>query len=329
VSGAPISLTPIGTWGGVSVGTDGSILIGGSVTFQAFNTFKNGTPDNDSRLDPKYVTLARLTPQGGLDGSFDGDGIRYFEVNPVTAGAGGKDGMSADHIRQAANGDITVIGATINETVIVAPQTNVVKLNAAGGLLSSYDGDGIATFDLTRNRSTFFADALDRTDGSTIILARGLTGSAESGFGFPVTLTRLLPDGKLDPAFNGTGVYQPNIGREPNAITSDAQGRFLIGGNNGSSGASTVFFTRRRDGWPTVTRWLSYSVSGTCGDASHTLFIRLLLAGASESLSTHTFTRGNVVTAGAGVSGFGRKKPRSQRRVVYPGAAPITPWLVL
>ena len=93
---------------GVALQPDGKIVVA-------------GTSNND-------FLVARFNPDGSLDTSFDGDGIKTIEV-------GGTEHASAVAIQS--DGKIVVVGSTSVNTSVA-----VVRLTTTGALDTSFDTDG-------------------------------------------------------------------------------------------------------------------------------------------------------------------------------------------
>jgi uncharacterized delta-60 repeat protein len=194
----------------LAVQGDGSIVLAGYATASASGS------DTD-------CAVARLLPDGTLDSSFDGDGKVVFDF-----GLGGVlfDACVASAIQP--DGKIVLAGYAGNSAF---QRWGVARLSSNGTLDSSFDGDGKATiavdtFDLAE-------DLAIQGDGRIVIVgdSAGLSGSPDIG------VARLLPDGSLDPSFDGDGTMKINFGPlpttdYPSRVVVQANGKIVIGGTS-------------------------------------------------------------------------------------------------
>jgi uncharacterized delta-60 repeat protein len=96
----------------------------------------------------------------------------------------------------------------------------LVRYNPDGTLDKTFDGDGIVTTDL----GTFNDDATDiaiQPDGKIVVV-----GDTDQN----TVLARYLPDGKLDPTFNGTGTVL-GIAAVANGVAITPGGTILVAGS--------------------------------------------------------------------------------------------------
>lgn len=93
----------------------------------------------DSTSSIYRVGLARFTPTGALDPSFDGDGVRVIDV-----AVDGMEGGSPRAVRILADGRILVAGSAIDPADV--PAGMLIRVLANGQLDPSFDGDGIVFF---------------------------------------------------------------------------------------------------------------------------------------------------------------------------------------
>lgn len=178
-----------GTIRTVAIQSDGKIVVGGD-----FWTFDN--------LDHHY--LARLNPDGSVDGSFDANRANLGFVIPsgsVRALAIQSDGK-------------VLFGGAFYEAGNVMRQ-HIVRLNADGSLDSTFnpgtDPDGYP-----------YAISL-QADGKILVGGRFTTFND-----MPVgRIIRLLSDGSIDPTFDTGQGADDHI----RALTLDSSGRIYIGGN--------------------------------------------------------------------------------------------------
>jgi uncharacterized delta-60 repeat protein len=221
----------------IATQADGKILIGG-----AFTNYNGATA----------FKLARLNPDGSLDGSFNvpfflGNGTEFIEVLPdgkiLIAGGyfDGTDGVaiarlnpdgSADetfaqvltdaagyHIARQADGKLILTGLfnKINDV----PRRNIVRLNGNGSVDATF-GAALSTF------AQVF-DVAPAAGGKTIVAGNfRLAGGA-----IRPRLARFNPDGTLDPTFDTGTSTSPDLVSAFNLINTVAvqpDGKILIGG---------------------------------------------------------------------------------------------------
>jgi uncharacterized delta-60 repeat protein len=148
-----------------------------------------------TRFDPGPAddfVLARYTVSGGLDPMFDGDG-------KVTTDFGGRsDG--ADDVAIQADGKIVAAGSGFNAEVRPVDFA-LARYNRDGTLDTTFGAGG-------RVLTTFAQNSLDRAN-AVVIQSDGkivAAGSTRSGPTSEFAVARYLPDGSLDPSFDGDGL---------------------------------------------------------------------------------------------------------------------------
>jgi uncharacterized delta-60 repeat protein len=152
-------------------------------------------------------SVARLNADGSFDASFDADG-KASVVIPSTSY------HSARGVAVAADGKVLVAGWAFtggNYTF------GVVRLDSAGGLDASFDGDGIVTTAVAGRWVTAEAIAL-QPDGKIV--------AAGSDF-----VIRYLSDGSLDPEFSGDGIASAGMA-EVHDVLLQADGKLVVAGGN-------------------------------------------------------------------------------------------------
>ena len=204
----------------MAVQPDGKILLAGAV---ATAPSAIGEPSAD-------FGVVRLTADGKLDLTFDGDGLA---VIAFTDGPAGVDVANA--VTVLPNGKIILAGFAHGQptfAVTLDPSVQdgkfaAARLNADGSLDKTFDGDG-------RFTTTFPVGAFDRAaaqaisvlpDGRVVLAGSVVVGEQEGGTRFPVRFAvrdfaavRLTADGKLDPTFGDGGKVRVPIdqgGRTP------------------------------------------------------------------------------------------------------------------
>ncbi len=144
------------------------------------------------------IALARYNPDGTLDTSFSGDGMRTLDF-------GGYEGAAALEIQP--DGKIVVAGSR-------APRIGgvyrfaVARLNPDGTLDTSFSGDGKVTTGFAGGGTG--ADVALQADGKIIVV--GTSGVGTEGGACCFALARYNPDGTLDPSFSGDGRQTTEIG---------------------------------------------------------------------------------------------------------------------
>lgn len=195
-----------GTWSGMAVGADGKITVAGYM-------------HNGANFD---FVVYRYTANGALDTTFSGDGM--VNINFPT----GPEDLATDLAIQSGK---IVLGGVSCDVVGAAPWQNcdfaVARLNANGSLDTTFSGDG---------RQVINFGGLDLSDGialqsdGKILLAGNKETPTDSFF----ALTRLNPNGALDPTFRGTGKVLTSFGAGSGAHGSDvrvqADGKILVVG---------------------------------------------------------------------------------------------------
>ena len=159
---------------GLALRPDGRIVV-------AFNTQFPGPP---------RPGIARLRPDGKLDRSFAGDGIRLTSFDHGW--------MRPSDVALAGDGDSVVVG-TVNPTATSSDAEHALaRYDSTGRLDESFSGDGIVTNDVTAWDDEIDAGAVDAHDRVVV------TGSFWSGStGFRMTIGRYRAEGELDPSFAG------------------------------------------------------------------------------------------------------------------------------
>ncbi len=201
---------------GLTIAPDGSIFAVGSATTQSF--FLSGTSKS-------LVAVAKFTPQGALDTSFNGSG-RLLAIYSVD----GVDDARAVAIRP--DGRLVVAGSTSSVDF------NTFTFNSSFALLSVFadgtidfgfgpDGSGVVTTDIAGRiagitRVEVLANGRIVAGGA---VARSLDDILAGKFG--VAIARYQADGQLDPNFDGDGlrVFNPdltpdNVGVAPASLVS-------------------------------------------------------------------------------------------------------------
>jgi uncharacterized delta-60 repeat protein len=207
-----------GNVSGVAVGSDGGIdVVGGRLTFSP--TFSLST------------FVARLTPNGTLDGSFGSGGMAT--VN----------GLLAFAIGIQPDGKAVVVGQTADSPLFT--QFAVERLTATGAPDSGFGSGGLVTTAIT---SADDANSV-ALQGNKIVVAGGGFNSAT---GNDFALASYTETGALDERFgNGGSVITNFVGEvssDANSIVSDGDGGFYVAGTSGAAGGSLSVAHYEQDG---------------------------------------------------------------------------------
>ena len=187
----------------VAVQADGKILVAGS-------------------SDGNFA-LARYGADGAPDPSFSGDGL-------VTTDLGGPD--TAQDVAIQADGKIVVAGSSGGNFALA-------RYTAAGGLDTSFSGDGLQTTD-------FGAAA-----GATAVAIQGdgriVVGGASGG---DFALARYDAQGALDTSFSGDGKQTTDFGGSDSAndVAIAANGAIVAAGTHAFGGAANFAVARYTPG---------------------------------------------------------------------------------
>lgn len=185
----------------VAIRDDGYIVAGG-LQF-------GGTAD-------EKLLVARYTPSGEPDVSFDGEGFAIIDITP-------DDDAGAD-IALEPDGDILVVGYC---GVGADAGMVLVRLAENGSLDSSFDGDGIVITQLSSDQDA--ANTVVRQPADGKILVGGVTMFMPMVF---LVVARYNTDGSLDSSFGNNGIFQsPHPGLNfPGNMVLAPDGRIVIGG---------------------------------------------------------------------------------------------------
>ncbi|MGD9562643.1 MAG: carboxypeptidase regulatory-like domain-containing protein [Pyrinomonadaceae bacterium] len=160
---------------GLAIQANGRIIVAGTSSSDDFST-------------------VRLLSSGTLDTSFDGDGIAVTAIYAVA--------NSARSVAIQANGRILVGGGGDSNVV------GLVRYNANGSLDTSFDADGIKTFQLKEvgNPSDYIEDLAIQPDGKILAIADTTYNILNRFIPESFTLFRFNEDGSFDTSFDGNGV---------------------------------------------------------------------------------------------------------------------------
>ena len=171
------------------------------------------------------VIVTRLNPDGASDPSFDSDGT-------IAVNLGGSD--AASDVARQPDGKIVIAGRT---STAGNQNMAVMRLNAAGTLDTSFDGDGTRAID--HGGADDARAVLVQPDGK--ILLAGLGTASED-----ILVMRLNADGSSDLSFDGDGTAVVNLGASDSSagIALQADGRIVVAGRTTAAGNPNAAVTR-------------------------------------------------------------------------------------
>ena len=222
----------------VVVDTDDSIVIAG-------NALAAMSADS-------YPFAARIDSSGVPEGSFGSSGVTV-----ITAGASGISASNTTSLTLDATGNLFIAGYAMTSPTIALAE--VAKLTAAGRLDSAFGSTGIVQIDVYGGDSRPHG-----TDATSLAIdARQnviVGGVADNWVGFSAAmLTRLLPDGTIDPAFGPGYPELLPIESDPQGqaatVMIDGRDRIVLTGVTQNTDGNTHFFALRfnDDGLPDTT----------------------------------------------------------------------------
>jgi uncharacterized delta-60 repeat protein len=201
---------------------DGKIVVAG-------NAFAGGR---------NQFMLARFTGKGSLDPAFAGGW--------VIAGPGDRNTL-AGAVALQKDGKIVAAGWSSGTA---GEEFAVMRFLPSGPLDVSFDGDGVAITDFNRSGNEDQAHAVAIQKGGKILAA----GYSNDGPDADFALARYLPNGLLDPSFNGDGrlVTPLSTGDDvANALRIQKDGRILAAGTaEEPAGFDFVLARYLKDGRP-------------------------------------------------------------------------------
>lgn len=185
-----------------------------------------GKTNNGSIYD--FLVL-RYNTNGGLDSTFDSDGIKTLSLGILDS--------RARSLEIQPDGKILVAGAVTN---ILYNEFAVIRLNSDGSLDNTFDLDGIVTTTIGTSDADL-EDMVLQTDGKII-----LTGTSEGIPNGDITLARYNSDGTLDNTFDTDGIVTTNLGAfdEGVSVIVQGDGRIIVAGCTNSAGQGEIALVR-------------------------------------------------------------------------------------
>lgn len=262
-----ITTTAIGSRTDVSnsvvVQPDGKIVVG-------------GYSDNGSNYD---YALVRYTTSGGLDGTFDGDGI------VTTAVLGSNE--TIESIALQADGKILATGFVNNGGKF---DVGVVRYDTNGAVDNSFNGDGRVITSASSFDDRPYKVCV-QSDQKIVVGVYTPIGGSISTF----SLVRLNTNGSLDNSFDGDGKKSTpiEINLESTGVAVQADGKILVGG-------AQVFDSARNFA---LARYDSSGALDPSFDADGIVITPIAQSG-DVALSVTLQPDGKIVAAGSAGSGF-------------------------
>lgn len=242
------------------------------------------------------ISITRLLPGGTPDPAFDGDGAAGIGFGLL----GGDEGSAV-----AAYPDGRILfGGT---AVVGNPNVDVVlgRLTSTGALDPSFDGDGRKFLDLGSRQQ--LGAVLLRPDGRIVAV-----GTSDGD----MTVTQLLANGTLDPAFGTAGTLRIDLGGQEfgEAAALQPDGKIVVAGATSKTGAKPLWAVARVQPGGTLD-----STFGTGG--ARTLDLASVDADAN---GVALQADGRIVVAGTGLITTDVALARLDGDPLPPGAAPGT-----
>jgi uncharacterized delta-60 repeat protein len=206
IATAPIGAAAIAT--AVSVEQDGKIVLGG-LAFKSGNQF----------------AVARLNPDGSVDGTFAGRGWATFGSNAASWGMAvqpdGKIILGGEAAEPGGADLLDSVLGLVNKRLEGGNEYIVARVLPSGTLDPSFGDRGFARVKIG---SKALATALAlQPDGKILLSGNAFTNK-------PVVATvRLLPSGALDPGFGNGGIAEQAVYNGVNAIALQGDGKIVLG----------------------------------------------------------------------------------------------------
>jgi len=174
------------------------------------------------------IALARYTPDGSLDFSFDGDGKTTLNLGP------GNDELFGVAIQP--DGKIVVIGRTFvsNYDYLIA------RFESTGALDLGFASGGFQTFSLGSFDESVNAVAL-QSDGKIVVAGTDFDPADND-----IVVARFNTNGSFDPSFGGVGYVTntPLLSDKAKDVAIQADGKIVVAGDSTVTGDSDVTVMR-------------------------------------------------------------------------------------
>ncbi len=230
---------PVATFVDFSFGTDGVAVLADFGTIADLATLNDGSTvvlgtgfTSNAGAD---FWIARMTPSGQPDPAFGTDGQVAVPFDLVGPDMGNDQPVDLSVLP---DGGLVVLGTALDASGTV--QVAVARLDSAGKLDATFDGDGKLTFSVTPDPT--FGNAVEAlallADGSIAISGR-TSKSGSAGTGYAV---RLTPTGAFETNYGVGGTA--NLGSDARATTVDGSGNAYVLRNEADI---TIVFVNRFD----------------------------------------------------------------------------------
>ncbi len=174
------------------------------------------------------VAVVRLSTNGALDNSFDGDGVVRTTI-PTGSG-------EARCVTVQSDGKI-VIGGGAELTIGYDPL--LIRYSSDGTLDAGFDGDGIKNIQLVANNESYYInDIVQQTDGKIVGIS---DRSGTFSFSIPddFFLVRVDTDGSIDNSFDANGVVKSPWCENGTDLSLQTDGKIVALGSLDRSDSTT------------------------------------------------------------------------------------------
>ena len=142
------------------------------------------------------MVVARTLPNGQLDTGFGAGGTRVVEL-PGQA-------VLARALGRQPDGKLLAVGSAQHPGLL---RLLVARLDGGGTLDPAFSGDGRLTVSVPSADRLDAAAVVVQPDGRILVVAVAISGLSSNGVG-RIVVTRLLPDGGLDPGYGTLGRFE-------------------------------------------------------------------------------------------------------------------------
>lgn len=206
--------------------SDGVLLSDGSLMVAGTHSSSGGAPD---------FFLAKFTPSGALDSSFDGDGWKVQDLGSTTDDR-------AETLHLLPDGDLLVTGTSgpIGDLKMAAA-----RFDADGTLDGAYGDNGVASIDVNEWENEDCFDSALLSDESVVLAGYSIDGSDRA-----VTLVKFDSQGDPVSGFDADGIAVERIGSsesQVNGIAAQADGKLVVAGEAFDGQATPDAFAARFD----------------------------------------------------------------------------------
>jgi len=204
---------------GAALQADGKLVVSASI---------------DGGQDIYSFAVARFLDNGALDPAFANGGIGVYPMSP-------NDGPGLNGAAIDANGRIFINGFTQPDSLY---RCAVMTLQPNGQLDKTFGKNGLVEYQPTPGKSAQCNGSVVQPDGKIVVIGY------QNLDVYQAFVIRLLPDGRFDNSFNGTGsVVLPSAGGFiPKGIVVAPDGSFFVGGTSSGKPRNGTVVKLRADG---------------------------------------------------------------------------------